>query len=275
MSLAFTSPQRRSLRAISVSMVLLALVFIASCKKDDDTTDTPPGNNPPTPGTLVGGIDQEGDAFTSVIIGSQEWMSENLSVASYTDGTPIPHITNPAELYLLTSGAWCWYNNDSATYAAIYGRLYNWYAVAGIYNAESETNPSLRKQLAPIGWHVPSDAEWSTMINFLDSTAAGGSNTPNTVGGMMKTMGTIEAGTGLWFAPNEMASNESGFSAIPGGYRSNLGDYMFSGYYAKWWCSSEIDSSLAWNRIVSSYYDSAIRDFNGKRYCLSVRCVRD
>jgi uncharacterized protein (TIGR02145 family) len=221
MSFAFTSPQRSSLRAISIPMVLLVLVFIASCKKDDDATDTPSDNNPQTtfgqPG--AGGTDQEGDTFTSVFIGSQEWMSENLSVASYTDGTPIPQVTDPFEWISLTTGAWCWYENDSATYAATYGRLYNWHAVAGIYNAASEANPALRKQLAPSGWHVPSDAEWSTMINFLDPLADGGNN-PNMAGGMMKATGTYSDSTGLWIAPNVGATNASGFSGVPGGIYS-------------------------------------------------------
>jgi uncharacterized protein (TIGR02145 family) len=273
MSLAFTSPQRRSLRAMSVSMVLFALVFIASCKKDDDTTDTPPDNNPPTPGTLVGGIDQEGDAFTSVIIGSQEWMSKNLSVAIYSDGTPIPQVTDPNVWFSLTTGAWCWYNNDSVTYAATYGRLYNWYAVVGIYDAASQANPALRKQLAPTDWHVPSDTEWSTMINFLDPAADGGNN-PNIAGGMMKTTGTIQDGTGLWNAPNEMASNVSGFSGVPGGFRSIYGDYFYVGDNGYWWSSSELATFSAWNRFLS-YNDNVYRDYGSSYDGFSVRCLRD
>jgi uncharacterized protein (TIGR02145 family) len=223
----------------------------------------------------AGGTDQEGDAFTSVIIGSQEWMSENLSVASYTDGTPIPQVTDPTEWANLTTGAWCWYNNDSATYAATYGRLYNWYAVAGIYDAASEANPALRKQLAPLGWHVPSDAEWSTMINLLDPTADGGNNLSNIAGGMMKTTGTIEEGTGLWYAPNAMASNVSGFSGAPGGYRLNFGEYHLIGGYGWWWSSSEIESNRAWLRYLNSIEGIANRGNYLKQFGFSVRCLRD
>jgi uncharacterized protein (TIGR02145 family) len=220
----------------------------------------------------AGGIDQEGDAFTSVIIGSQEWMSENLSVASYSDGTVIPQVTDPNEWSVLTTGAWCWFNNDSATYAADYGRLYNWYAVAGIYDAASEANPALRKQLAPAGWHVPSDTEWSTMINFLDPSADGGNN-DNLAGGMMKTTGTIQDGTGLWNEPNEMASNESGFSGVPGGGRFE--EYEPFGIFGYWWSSSEYENDNAWYRYLNYGSASSFRNYDFKHFGFSVRCLRD
>jgi uncharacterized protein (TIGR02145 family) len=226
----------------------------------------------------AGGTDQEGDAFISVIIGSQEWMSENLSVASYTDGMPIPQVTDPTEWANLTTGAWCWYNNDSANYAASYGRLYNWYAVAGIYNVASLVDPTLRKQLAPSGWHVSSDAEWSTMINFLDPTADGGNNIPNIAGGMMKTTGTIEDGTGLWYAPNGMASNLSGFSAAPGSMRSLYGNYSNIGISGYWWSSSEGGNDNARFCSLNSS-DGSVEFINNiysfKRAGHSVRCLRD
>jgi uncharacterized protein (TIGR02145 family) len=221
-----------------------------------------------------GGTDQEGNAFNSVIIGSQEWMSKNLSVAIYSDGTPIPQVTDPNVWFSLTTGAWCWYNNDSVTYAATYGRLYNWYAVAGIYDAASEANPALRKQLAPTDWHVPSDTEWSTMINFLDPAADGGNN-PNMAGGMMKTTGTIQDGTGLWNEPNEMASDVSGFSGAPGGFRSVNGDYFNVGSLGYWWSSSEVDTNNAWLRYLGYLSVDAFRSSFYKPIGFSVRCLRD
>jgi uncharacterized protein (TIGR02145 family) len=268
MSLAFTFPQRLSLRVISVSMVLFALVFIASCTKDEDTTDTPTDNNPPAtlgqPG--AGGTDQEGNAFASVIIGSQEWMSENLSVASYSDGTPIPHVTDSDEWMALSTGAWT---------NALNGRLYNWYAVAGIYDEASAANPALRKQLAPMGWHVPSDSEWSTMINFLDPAADGGANY-NVVGGMMKTTGTNQDGTGLWNAPNTMANNLSGFSGNPTGYLTQIGYFEQPYSVGFWWSSTEYNIDFAWNRNLNYENGSVSRRGDiEKRFGFSVRCIRD
>jgi uncharacterized protein (TIGR02145 family) len=270
---------RRIARLLVACMAFATLACIVACKKDEDT-DTPPNNNAPAPnqsidGPGAGGTDQEGDAFTSVIIGSQEWTSENLSVATYRDGTPIPHVTNPTEWANLTTGAWCWYNNDSATYAANYGRLYNWYAVAGIYDSASQADPSLRKQLAPGGWHVPSDAEWNTMINFLDPAADEGNNVPNIAGGMMKTTGTIEDGTGLWYAPNETASNVSGFSGAPGGFRDYYGEYHYAGYNCFWWSSSEGDTNLTWYRSLFHNIGSSLRHSLNKQSGFSVRCLRD
>jgi uncharacterized protein (TIGR02145 family) len=223
----------------------------------------------------AGGTDQEGDAFVSVINGSQEWMSENLSSAIYEDGTPIPQVTDPNEWAALTSGAWCWYNNDSATYAATYGRLYNWYAVAGIYDAASEANPAIRKQLAPSGWHVPSDAEWSTIINFLDPFADGGNNV-NIAGGMMKTIGTIQDGTGLWNEPNEMASNVSGFSGAPGGLRNLFGDYIFGiGYLGNWWSSSQNGPDFASYHFINGSSNGIGSYSCDMNIGFSVRCIKD
>jgi uncharacterized protein (TIGR02145 family) len=223
----------------------------------------------------AGGNDQEGDFFTSVHIGAQEWMSENLSVASYSDGTPIPRVSNSNEWASLTTGAWCWFNNDSVTYAAIYGRLYNWYAVAGIYDSVSAENPILRKQLSPLGWHVPTDGEWSTMINSLDPAAQGGVNNDNIAGGMMKTTGTMEEGTGLWMAPNLGASNVSGFSGNPGGNRGFYGQFFNLGQDAVWWSTSEYYSINVWSRGINFEFDHLYRTYQGKREGFSVRCLRD
>lgn len=255
-----TLSHRSNARFFTVCMAFATIACIVSCKKDEDN-DTPPNNNAPS-------------AIESVTIGSQVWMTKNLSLAAYSDGTPIPQVTDPTEWANLTTGAWCWYNNDSATYAAKYGRLYNWYAVAGIFDAASEADSSLRKQLAPQGWHVPTDAEWSTMINFLDPAADGGNN-PNMAGGMMKTTGTIEDGTGLWYAPNEMASNVSGFSGAPGGLRVSNGEYSDIGGFGYWWSSSELGAYDAWDRFLSYFNGNAYRGSYDRRGGFSVRCLRD
>jgi uncharacterized protein (TIGR02145 family) len=199
-------------------------------------------------------------------------MSKNLSVAIYADGTPIPQIADPNDWAALTTGAWCWYNNDSATYAATYGRLYNWFAVVGIYDSASDANPALRKQLAPAGWHVPSVLEWHDLTNYL-----GGADV---AGGKMKATGTIQAATGLWRIPNAEATNSSGFSGAPGGFR-NVGGveagYQDIGNRGNWWSSSEQENNGdTWFRLLY-WFDGNAYGTSGayKQFGLSVRCIRD
>ena len=263
-------------------IAFLSIVLLASCNKDDDNVNVSSGGNQ-TGGTMgqpgAGGVDQENEPFSSVIIGSQEWMSENLSVATYSDGTPIPYVCCLSNWYVST-GAWCWYNDDSATYAATYGRLYNWYAVAGIYNTASLVYPSIRKKLAPAGWHVANDGDWSTLINFLDPTADGGNNTPNNAGGKMKTTGTIQENTGLWNSPNSSATNASGFSGAPAGLRSEINSSGWNGVgnFTYWWSPSGNDSQggMAVARRLSNEHGDAVRTSGApKNNGFSVRCIRD
>lgn len=196
-------------------------------------------------------------AGRAVRIGTQVWLTKNLNVTRYRNGDRIPQVKDPTKWSNLTTGAWCWYNNDSATYAATYGRLYNWYAV---------NDP---RGLAPTGWHVPSDAEWTTLSTFLGGEAA--------AGGKMKTTGTIEAGTGLWFAPNQGATNSSRFAGLPGGNRFSNGPFLFIGAYGYWWSSTENErfSTSAWNRSLYYEVGSIRRGFSTKHHGFSVRCVRD
>jgi uncharacterized protein (TIGR02145 family) len=214
-----------------------------------------------------GVIDIEGNTYNSVIIGTQEWQKENLNVSKYSDGTPIPQITNVTQWANAATGAWCWLYNNSGNGAA-YGKLYNWYAVAGIYNYESLVNASLRKNLAPDGWHVPTDQEWSTMINHIDQNANGGSNSSNVAGGKMKETGTIH-----WASPNADASNSSGFTGLPGGYRdsNNFSSDTFTGV---WYSSSDYSNNTACYRFLSSYDNIVGRNFFSPSYGLSVRCIK-
>ncbi len=256
----------------SISLILVLLSFPA-CKKE---VQNQPQNNAPAPNNLCQN-DQEGDMIEAVLIGTQEWMKENLNSTCYQDGTPIPNVTDADQWNSLTTGAWCWYNNDSATFAATYGKLYNWYAVAGIHSASALADPALRKKLAPNGWHIPSNTEWTTMINSIDAEADGGSypvgGIPNSAGGRMKAIGTIEAGTGLWFAPNLSASNVSGFTGLPGGAR---GESFFSlGQFGYWWTSSEITSESAWKRYLSHSSESVYKEGSLKHSGFSVRCIKD
>ena len=157
----------------------------------------------------------------------------------------------------LKTGAWCYYNNNSAN-GAIYGKLYNWFAAAGIHDNDPNTP---NKILAPVGWHVPSDAEWTTLTNFL------GGNT--LAGGKMKAVGTS-----LWQSPNTGATNESGFTGLPGGFLINAGNFGNIGQDAYWWSSTENGNS-AFLRNINFNFSNVNRYTNVKNYVFSVRCIKD
>ena len=188
--------------------------------------------------------------FPVTYICNQLWMTKNLDVSKYRNGDPIPQVTDLTVWANLTIGAWCWYNNDSATYASTYGKLYNWYAV----------NDS--RGLAPFGWHIHSDAEWSTL-----STCLGGDIV---AGGKMKETGSIH-----WNSPNSGATNSSGFAGLPGGTRNGSGTFYNLGYYGNFWSSTESNTNNAWGRSLD-YNDSGLyRGGYNKIYGWSVRCLRD
>jgi uncharacterized protein (TIGR02145 family) len=215
--------------------------------------------------------DIDGNTYQSVTNCGLTFTKQNLNVSKYSDGTLIPQVTDPEQWYNLTTGAWCYYNNDPAN-EAVYGKLYNWYAVAGIYDAASAANPALRKKLAPEGWHIPTDSEWSSLINCLDPNADGGYNF-NTAGGKMKSVGTIQAGTGLWESPNIDATNESGFAGLPAGERTY--NFMWIGIYGNWWSSFELTATSARLRNLNYNGGSAAGGGRSKNGGNSVRCVRD
>ncbi len=213
--------------------------------------------------------DIDGNTYQSVTNCGLTFTKQNLNVSKYSDGTPIPQVQDPTQWANLTIGAWCYYNNESATGPA-YGKLYNWFAVAGIYDAASLANPALRKKLAPTGWHIPSDAEWSSLINCLDPNADGGNNV-NVAGGKMKSTGTIQAGTGLWQNINTAATNESGFTGLPAGLRNASGTFSFIGSLGYWWSSTD-----AWHRSLSASNGGAHRNNSAyKQLGFSVRCLKD
>lgn len=209
------------------------------------------------------------NSIQSVIICNQVWATKNLDVNTYNDGTPIPQVTDPTAWAALTTGAWCYNNNDPA-YGVVYGKLYNWYATVGIYDAASLANPALRKNLAPSGWHVPTNAEWTTMIDCLDPNANGGATIPNSAGGKMK-----ETGTTHWLNPNTEATNSSGFTALPGGFRTTNGPFYSIGGGSKWWSSSEYSNNSARERNL--FYNNGIAyiGWGDKTNGYSVRCIKD
>ena len=144
-----------------------------------------------------------------------------------------------------TGNSWCYDNNGSN--CDIYGRLYTWEAATSA---------------CPDGWHLPNDIEWTTLIDFL-----GGEDV---AGGKMK-----ETGTTHWNSPNTGATNSSGFTALPGGYRSPNGNFYDKGRYGYWWSATEYSSTDAWSRVLYYYYDEVHRYGSSKEYGFSVRCVRD
>jgi uncharacterized protein (TIGR02145 family) len=205
----------------------------------------------------------------SVTIGNQIWTSKNLDVSTYRDGTAIPKVVGDATWYTLTTGAYCYYKNDSATYAAIYGKLYNWYAVAGIHDNDPNT---ANKTLAPEGWHLPTNWEWTTLTDHLElfGTSPSNGGRRDDAGGQMK-----ESGLAHWVSPNTGATNESGFAGLPGGFRSVSGSSYYIGLEGYWWSSTEYDTSDA--RYLNLHFstDDVDRDFYDKGSGFSVRCLRD
>jgi uncharacterized protein (TIGR02145 family) len=208
--------------------------------------------------------DQQGNVYKTIVIGTQEWMAENLNTSIFRNGDAIPTNLSNSQWSNTTSGAWAYYNNDTSN-ACPYGKLYNWYAVNDTRN------------LCPVGWHVPSDMEWSAMINFLDSNADGGNNSSNIAGTAMKSIGSIDGGNGYWSNddPTALGTNSSGFSGLPSGYRYFDGGYYYMSNFGSWWSSTQLDSISSWYRILGDYYSSVGRGNDFSQAGFSVRCLRD
>jgi uncharacterized protein (TIGR02145 family) len=211
--------------------------------------------------------DIDGNDYPSIIINGQEWMQKNLAVTKYRNGDPIPTGLDDTQWVSTTDGAYAIYD-DEVSKNSTYGKLYNWYAVHD------------GRGICPTGWHVPSDVEWTTLINYLDPNASGGDSLPNVAGGKMKSTGTIQNRLGLWDSPNEQATNKSGFSGLPGGKRDDepqmvFGTYLFVDNYAGWWSNTEYGVTSAWFRSLSYEYSYVFRGEDNKRNGFSVRCVRD
>ena len=196
--------------------------------------------------------DIEGNTYDVVQVGEQLWMAENLRTTTLSDGTPIPKVEDYEGWANLTLPAYCWYNNDSV-YAEELGALYNYHAI--------ETG-----KLCPEGWHVPADEDWIV----LESSLGGASR----AGGAMK-----EAGLEHWKTPNTQASNESGFNALPGGYRSYTGTFNLIRINGYWWSSSEKSWYGSANTVIyrNLKYDGqdVYRHVAEKANGFSVRCVKN
>jgi uncharacterized protein (TIGR02145 family) len=213
--------------------------------------------------TLAAGqfTDIDGNIYDTIAIGTQVWMKQNLKVSKYRNGDPIPTNLSNSAWSGTTSGAYAIYNN-AVLNDSIYGKLYNWYAVA---------DP---RGLCPTGWHVPSDAEWQTLETSLGMPASelnntGGRGSAQNVGGKMKAVSS------LWLAPNTGATNSSGFTGLPGGYRASDGTFNSIGNYGFWWSSTQNSTSFAWNRYLYHFGALVGRGNPTESYGFSVRCVRD
>jgi len=196
--------------------------------------------------------DIDGNVYKTVTIGTQTWMVENLKVTHYRDGSAIPNITNATTWTSLTTGAYCDYNNLTSN-GLIYGHQYNWLAAVDTRN------------IAPIGWHVPTNAEWNLLSDYLGGATV--------AGGKLK-----EAGTTHWASPNTGATNSSGFTALPGGNRSNInGTFDSMSTYGRWWSTTESSTTSAWTRNLNYYYSNIFTDTGGnaKSIGCSIRCVKD
>ncbi len=179
-------------------------------------------------GNTVSDID--GNVYKTEIIGDQEWFAENLKTTRYNDGAAIPHVTDDRQWSNLSTGAYCWHDNDRNN-GKIYGALYNWYAVN-------------TGRICPDGWRVPTDEDWTTLVNYLGGEGI--------AGGILKATGALEAGDGLWDDPNYGATNETGFSALPGGLCWSLGSFGNIGNYGYWWSATEYSAAHAWYRSMYS-----------------------
>ena len=207
-------------------------------------------NEDKDPSTLDNTVkDKDGNVYHTIKIGLQVWMVENLKTTKYNDGTTIPFVSDVSQWISLTTPAFCWYSNDEGIRNSNYGALYNYYAVN-------------TGKLCPEGWHVPTTAEWNNFEDYLGGQSV--------AGGKLK-----QTGTSNWLSPNTGATDEFGFSALPGGGRiANNGYYRYSNEEGNWWSSN---GSINNGDLRSITYDSPVLfNYTGsKRNGFSVRCIKD
>jgi uncharacterized protein (TIGR02145 family) len=200
--------------------------------------------------------DVDGNLYKTVIIGEQVWMAENLKVTKYNNGDAIPTGHSDSEWSNLSTGVYAVYNDDKSN-TDTYGNLYNWYAI---------NDP---RGLAPEGWHVATDKEWETLVDLLGGL--------QNAGGKMKEIGTTH-----WDSPNEAATNQTGFTALAGGLRDNMG-YIYLGEAGFFWSSTEDpigneffpDNSCAWYWTLRHSFTDVFRVSNPQQNAFSVRCIKD
>jgi len=193
--------------------------------------------------------DIDGNVYKTVTIGNQVWMAENLKTINFNDGTPITLVTGNSAWGALTTPGYCWYANEEATSKATFGALYNYYTVK-------------TGNLCPTGWHMPSDGEWTTLTTYLGGDSIAGRKLK-------------ETGITHWQTPNTGATNETGFNALPGGYRTDTGPYNSIGQSGYWWSSTGISLVSSWNRTMSYAEKKVERNGSFTQNGFSVRCIRN
>ena len=237
-------PKMKKSRIKLVTIIVLAVVMLVSCNGKT--------------GTMT---DIDGNIYQTIQIGNQTWMAENLKVTHYRNGDAIPTGYSNSEWTNLSTGAYSVYDNNESN-ADTYGYLYNWYAVDDTRN------------IAPEGWHIPTDEEWMELEMVLGMSESEANSTGwrgTDEGGKLK-----ETGTSHWNSPNTGATNESGFTALPGGYRgSNNGNSSTMGYYGYFWSSTVFDDAYAWPRDLHYYHSEVSRDYTNKRNGFAIRLLRD
>jgi len=240
-----------------ISTLLTVLIVLMGCKKEctfvysdwtecSNSIQTRTYTSSPSGCTGTPPADSLQRSCVMGKIGNQIWTTKNLDVATYRNGDAIPQVQDAAAWKILTTGAWCYFANNTAN-GTTYGKLYNWYAV---------NDP---RGLAPAGYHIPTDAEWTTLTNYLGGETIAGAK-------MKSKTGWENDGNG---------TNSSGFAGLPGGYRSFLDFFYLIGAYGYWWSSSERATDGAWSRYLYCYDGNVIRGYNVKQGGFSVRCVRD
>jgi uncharacterized protein (TIGR02145 family) len=238
-----------------LSGFLLCSLLISSCKKEEivnniSTLEIPQAASGTNRNLKYGKVtDIDGNTYRTIQIGKQIWMADNLKVSRYRNGNAIAELKDVTPWSSSTTGAWCYYNNDPF-YNANYGKLYNWYAISDV------------RGLAPKGWHVPTSAEWLTLISNLGGETIAG--------------GKLKSTTLDWTTPNIGATNSSGFSGSPAGYRHNsYGTFGSLGDYGNYWSSTATNSTDASYYYLCFFYETVGINTNNKAFGFSIRCIKD